>query len=613
MTPSDLFSPALAFSTLALISLACQWLAWRVRLPAILFLLLTGILLGPIAGLLSPDLFLDELLFPLVSLSVALILFEGSLTLKVSELRETGTVVRRLVTLGALVTWAVISLATHWLIGLSPALSALFGALVVVTGPTVIVPMLRTLHAKPRIAEVLRWEGILIDPLGALLAVLVFQWLIATGSGENGFIASLMIFFKVTLAGTVIGLLAGWLLALALRRHWIPEYLEVLASIAMVLVTFSLSNHLAHESGLLAVTLMGIWLANAKGIDIDEILAFKEHLATLLISGLFILLAARLDLQALLALGWPALALLAVIQFIARPLSVWASTLGSNLSWPERGLIAWIGPRGIVAAAVSALFALKLEQAGYEDAGLISALTFAVIIGTVVFQSATARPVAKLLKVTEPEPRGLLLVGANPAALALAECLQKEDVPLLVVDTHWDAIRDARMRGLRTLCGNPLAAVVDDRLDLAGLGYLLTLTPQREWNALLCQHFRRDFPAHHLFTVRTEQYQKARLQIAEKHQGMPLGPEALDFSALAGLISRGARFRATRFSEGFDYSQWQRQETTAERIPIALISPDRHLQLLSDEADISPGKDWTLIYLDPNPKEKSSGHEGASK
>jgi CPA1 family monovalent cation:H+ antiporter len=598
MSLNDLFTPAMGFASLAVASLICQWLAWRLRLPAILFLLLTGILVGPIGGLLSPDRFLDELLFPLVSLSVALILFEGSLTLKFSELRESGSVVRRLVTLGALVNWGVISLATHWLIGLSPPLAALFGALVVVTGPTVIMPLLRTLHAKPRIADILRWEGILIDPLGALLAVLVFQWLIATGSGENGFLASLTIFIRVTLVSTLTGLLAGWLLSLALRRYWIPEYLEVLATIAVVLITFSLSNHLAHESGLLAVTLMGIWLANAKGIDIDNILVFKEHLATLLISGLFILLAARLDLPALLALGWPALGLLAVIQLLARPLAVAASTLGSPLSWQERGLIAWIGPRGIVAAAVSALFALELEQAGYEDAGLISALTFAVIIGTVVFQSATARPMAKLLRVTEPERRGLLLVGANPAALALAECLQKEEIPLLVVDTHWDAVRNARMRGLKTLCGNPLAAVVDDRLELTGLGHLLTLTPQREWNALLCQHFRRDFPARQIFTIRTENHQQARLKLAEEHQGLPLGPEPLDYARLASLISHGARFRATRFSENYDFAQWQQQGAPGTRLPIALISPDRHLQLLSNPDQLKPAAGWTLIYLD---------------
>ncbi|MBA4503709.1 cation:proton antiporter [Marinobacterium marinum] len=600
MTLNDLFSPTLGFASLALASLACQWLAWRWRLPAILFLLLTGILLGPIGGLLSPDDFLDELLFPLVSISVALILFEGSLTLKFSELRETGPVVRRLVTWGALITWLVISLAAYGLIGLSPPLAALFGALVVVTGPTVIVPMLRTLRATPRIAEVLRWEGILIDPLGALLAVLVFQWLIATGNGDNGLFASLLVFMKVTLVGTGAGLLAGWLLSSALRRHWVPEYLEVLATVSLVLVTFALSNQLAHESGLLAVTLMGIWLANARGINIEGILAFKEHLAVLLISGLFILLAARLDLTALLALGWPALALLAVIQFIARPLSVWVSTLGSRLSWQERSLIAWIGPRGIVAAAVSALFAIKLEQAGYEGAGLISALTFAVIIGTVVFQSATARPIAKLLGVTEPEPRGLLLIGANPAARALAECLQKEEIPLLMVDTHWDAIRDARMHGIRTLCGNPLATVIDDRLDLAGLGHLLTLTPQREWNALLCQHFQRDFPAHHIFSVRTDQHQKARLKLAEEHQGQRLGPETLSFSTLAGLISRGARFRATRFSDNFSYTHWQAQDADNTRIPIALISPDRHLTLLSDAENLAPETGWTLVYLAPN-------------
>ena len=167
-------------------------------------------------------------------------------------------------------------------------------------------------------------------------------------------------------------------------------------------------------------------------------------------------------------------------------------------------MVAWVGPRGIVAAAVSALFALRLEQSGYEDAALVSALTFAVIIGTVVFQSATARSIAGLLKVTEPERRGILLIGANQVSRALGEVLQRLEVPLLVVDTHWDSVRQARMKGLRTLRGNPLSATVDSNLDLAGLGTLLTLTPEREWNALLNQHFRRDFPAHRIFTVRNE-------------------------------------------------------------------------------------------------------------
>ncbi|HCL41043.1 MAG TPA: sodium:proton antiporter, partial [Pseudomonas sp.] len=278
-----MITPALTLSGVALVSLVCQLTAWRLRLPAILFLLLAGILLGPVFGLLQPDVFLGDLLFPLVSVCVALILFEGSLTLKFEQLKETGSVVRRLVTVGALVTWGVITAACHWLIELDLALSALFGALVVVTGPTVVVPMLRTLRATQRISKVLRWEGILIDPIGALLAVLVYEWIVAQSAGGNGFSAGLWIFVEVIAVGAIAGAAGGALMATALRRHWIPEYLEVLASLALVLVAFTVSNELVHESGLLTVTVMGIWLANAKGVDIEEILVFKEHLSVLLI------------------------------------------------------------------------------------------------------------------------------------------------------------------------------------------------------------------------------------------------------------------------------------------------------------------------------------------
>ena len=606
-----LITPALIFSGVALVSLVCQLGAWRLRLPAILFLLLAGILLGPVAGLLSPDDFLGELLFPLVSLCVALILFEGSLTLKFEQLKETGTVVRRLVTLGALVTWGVISVACHWLIGLDPGLSALFGALVVVTGPTVIVPMLRTLRATQRISRVLRWEGILIDPIGALLAVLVYEWIAAQSAGDSGLLAGSLIFFKVVCYGTVAGVAGGALMATAMRRRWIPEYLEVLASLTLVLVTFTLANELAHESGLLAVTVMGIWLANARGVDIEEILVFKEHLSVLLISGLFILLAARLDLDALLALGLPALVLLLVIQFVARPLAVWISSLGSELNWRERALIAWIGPRGIVAAAVSALFALRLEQAGYEDAALVSALTFAVIIGTVVFQSATARTVARLLGVTEPERRGVLMIGANAVARALGEVLQKLEVPLLVVDTHWESISQARMKGLRTLRGNPLSAQVDSILDLTGLGTLLTMTPERERNALLNQHFRRDFAAHRIYTVRNERSGASeRLQISSRHEGAPLGPEWLTFSKLSSLVSQGARFKATTLTEDFGFSQWQ-QESGKGRIALLALTPERRVRVFSPAQPFEPAADWTLIYLETEPE--SAARRNAEK
>jgi len=278
-------------------ALACQWLAWRLKLPAILFLLLAGIIAGPALGWLDPEALFGPLLMPLVSLAVALILFEGSLTLHLSQWREIGSVVHRLVTVGALVTWLVIALATHWLLGFDWPLSILFGTLTLVTGPTVIVPMLRVVRPKSTIANILRWEGIMIDPIGALLAVVVYSFIIASADG-NGLSQSLTTFAGVIFCGSALGAAGGWLLGQIMREQWLPEYLHNLASLAAVLGIFIAANQIMHESGLLAVTVMGMWLANMRGVDVRQILHFKENLSVLLISGLFILLAARLDLHA---------------------------------------------------------------------------------------------------------------------------------------------------------------------------------------------------------------------------------------------------------------------------------------------------------------------------
>ncbi|HBO7366372.1 cation:proton antiporter, partial [Pseudomonas aeruginosa] len=318
----------LALGGIGAAALLSQWLAWRLRLPAILFLLLSGIVAGPLLGWLDPDEMFGPLLFPLVSLAVALILFEGSLTLHFSEWKEIGTVVHRMVTIGALSTWGVIALAAHYLLDFSWEMALLFGTLTLVTGPTVIVPMLRVVRPKAAVANILRWEGIVIDPIGALLAVVVYSFIISSGEGD-GWLHSLQTFGGVILCGSLFGILGGWALGIVLRRHWLPDYLHNLATLAAVLGVFIASNRVMHESGLLAVTLMGMGLANMKGVDVRQILHFKENLSVLLISGLFILLAARLDINALLGLGPAALLVLLLIQFVARPLNVALSTWGS--------------------------------------------------------------------------------------------------------------------------------------------------------------------------------------------------------------------------------------------------------------------------------------------
>ncbi|BAN56097.1 MULTISPECIES: cation:proton antiporter [Pseudomonas] len=584
-------------------ALACQWLAWRLKLPAILFLLLAGIIAGPALGWLDPEALFGPLLMPLVSLAVALILFEGSLTLHLSQWREIGSVVHRLVTVGALVTWLVIALATHWLLGFDWPLSILFGTLTLVTGPTVIVPMLRVVRPKSTIANILRWEGIMIDPIGALLAVVVYSFIIASADG-NGLSQSLTTFAGVIFCGSALGAAGGWLLGQIMREQWLPEYLHNLASLAAVLGIFIAANQIMHESGLLAVTVMGMWLANMRGVDVRQILHFKENLSVLLISGLFILLAARLNLHALLGLGPAVLALLLVIQLLARPLNVWLATLGSSLSWRERTLLAWIAPRGIVAAAVSAIFAIRLHQAGHEDALLLVPLTFAVIIGTVVLQSATARPLARLLKVAEPAPSGFLIVGANGPARAIAKALQQLGCRVLLTDSSWENIRAARMDGLPTYFGNPASQHADAHLDLVGLGHLLGLSPAGEINALACARFRHDFGHGRLFVLASglEKQRSDKHRAAEEHRGHLLGASSMTYLQLANRLHQGAELYSTNLTEGFDWDAYQALH--GERAHL-LFARDGHgwVHVASPDNPLQPQPGWTLVALiEPAPQ-----------
>lgn len=587
----------LALGGIGIAALGSQWLAWRLKLPAILFLLLAGILVGPVLGWLDPQELFGPLLMPLVSLSVALILFEGSLTLHLSEWGEIGSVVRRLVTIGALSTWAVITLATHWLLGFDWLLALLFGTLTLVTGPTVIVPMLRVVRPKASIANILRWEGIVIDPIGALLAVVVYSFIITRASGE-GLSHSLLTFGGVIVCGSLFGIVGGWVMGHILRRQWLPEYLHSLATLATVLAIFIASNTVMHESGLMAVTLMGIWMANMKGVDVRNILHFKENLSIFLISGLFILLAARLDLHAMIALGPVVLVLLLIIQFIARPLNVLLSTFGSKLNWRERTLLAWIAPRGIVAAAVSAIFAIRLDQAGHEGALLLVPLTFAVIIGTVVLQSATARPLARLLKVAEPAPSGFLIVGANGPARAIGKALQQLGSRVLLTDSNWENIRAARMENLPTYFGNPASQHAEVHLDLVGLGHLLALSPSGELNTLAAIRFRHEFGPRRLYTLASGQEIRRtdKHRASHEHRGQSLGNPVLTYTQLASELHNGAEIYSTQLTENFTWEDYQALH--GERATL-LFARDHNswVHVVTPDSDLKPGAGWTLLAL----------------
>lgn len=590
-------STPLVLAMIAVVALTSQWLAWYTKIPAILFLLIAGIVLGPAFGVLNPDDIFGELLFPLISLSVAVILFEGSLTLRFDELKKIGSVVHRLVTLGALVSWLVVSIAVHYLFDANWGISILLGAITVVTGPTVIVPLLRTVRPSAKVAGILRWEGIVIDPIGALFAVVVFEFIVTVGEG-HAVAHSMWLFLRVIFWGLLLGGAGGYLLGVILRKHLLPEYLLNLATLTFVFAVFTGANVLAHESGLLAVTVMGMWLANTRGINIEEILNFKENLTIVLISGLFILLAARINTEQMLALGLPVLMLLLVLQFVARPLSVLVATLNTPLSWRERALLAWIAPRGIVAAAVSAIFALRLQEAGVEQAELLVPITFSIIIGTVLLQSLTARMVARGLGVAESAPSGYLIIGANIVARTIAKTLSELGYRVLLTDSSWDNIRAARMEGLDTFYGNPVSEYADRKLELVGIGRLLCLSPQRDLNVVASMRYKSEFGQEELYTLnsRGDLQTSEKHQISSQHRGNTLFDNDMTYSKFASLLSAGAQVRKTRLTDEFDFAQYMAQ-SGGQVTPLFAVTPKGRVHIFTLGGDLAPEPGWVLLSL----------------
>jgi NhaP-type Na+/H+ or K+/H+ antiporter len=585
----------LMLAGMLMIGFLAQWLAWRVRLPAILFLLLAGIVLGPATGVLNPDKLLGDLLFPIVSLAVALILFEGSLTLRFNELRGIGNAVRGLVSYGAIAALLLLALVAHVVAGLSWPIALLFGALACVTGPTVIAPMLRTLRPNARIANTLRWEGIVIDPLGALFAVLIYEAIVSQREGHT-----LGIFVATILCGAVIGGLAAMVIGFLLRRQMIPEYLQNYAVLATVPLAFSVSNALTHESGLLAVTIMGIALGNMRNVHMDDILDFKESLTTVLVSLLFILLAARLH--------WPlpdgmlgaGIAVFVIAQLLVRPLTVALSSMGSSLNWRERALIGWVAPRGIVAASVSALFALRLDALGVAGADALVPLVFTLIIGTVVLQSATARPLALWLKVAEPEPRGVLIFGSDYVARAIGTSLKDAGFRVVLADDDWDGIRQARMDGLSTFFGNPASPHAERHLDLAGIGRLLAMSTNRERNSLACVHYRQEFGRDKVYRLRnlTPQESTERAAFSGGLLSPPLFDENMTHGRFGEMLASGWRVKSTKLTTTFDWPHFIEQYGS-DTVLMFGVEEKGVLRVASSKRELEPRPGWTVIALVP--------------
>ncbi|QGG96779.1 cation:proton antiporter [Actinomarinicola tropica] len=478
--------PSAAIAAVVGLGVAAQWVATRLRIPSILLLLGVGLAAGPLFGLLDPDELLGDLLFPVVSMGVGLLLFEGGIGLHRSELGSWRGVLFRLLSVGVVITGIIAAVAAHTVGGLPWGASIVFGAIMTVTGPTVIIPLLRQQRLRPRVARVLRWEGIWIDAVGATLAIVALEVVVVAGDGAVEITQAVL---TTAVVGSGLGLLAGIGLAWFLGHRMVSDHMQNAVIIAVALAVFALANHFREEAGLFATTVLGITLANQRRAPVRHVIEFQESLGVLLIGGIFVVLGARVEAADLQDNLLPGLGVLAVLVILARPLAVAASTWRSRLSRNERLYLAGLAPRGIVAASVSALFGLKLEEAGIAGGTDLSALTFVVVAGSVVVYGLGAGPLSRRLRVNVPEPTGVALIGAPPWVVQLGRCLQQADVGVLVISTDEEEIADAQRADLLVYNGRLAHKDLEETVEALGIKLALAVSEREELNEFGSERF----------------------------------------------------------------------------------------------------------------------------
>ncbi len=601
----------LAFAIIGVLGIGAQWLAWRFSLPAIVLMAVAGILAGPVFNIFSaPDAAPGtppmEALFgdfyrPLIGVAVAVILFEGGLQLNFSELRGLTRSVRRLVFPGVPIAWFLAAIAGYLIAGLTWQAALLFGGIMVVTGPTVIIPLLRQSKLNPRPATLLKWEGIVNDPIGALLAVLVYEFLvIGDHSGGPTEIISSLVLASALSAG--LGYAFGRFTAAAFRRGWTPEYLKPPVLLALVLVCFEMANLMQEEAGLLSVTAMGVTLANSRIASIDDLRLFKENITVMLVSGVFIILTANLTMTDISALDWRSFWFIIAMLFVVRPLTVLIATIGAGLPWQERLLVGWIAPRGIVAVAVTGFFGASMTAAGYLDGDKLIALAFAMVFATVTLHGFTISPLAKALGLASRDSPGVLIVGASPFSIALATKLKEMEIAVMVADTSWRRLKPARLADVQTYYGEILSEVTEHHLDLNRFGYLLALGGNESHNALVATDLAPELGRAAIFQVnargKDEEDRKALSYTLQGRTFMKSGP------ALDELVRRhysGWIFQRTKLSEEYPPEQYKK-DLGAEG-ELVLVIRKGVIMFASPEAPVTPETgDIALAYI-PKPSE----------
>ncbi|MEO1476491.1 MAG: sodium:proton antiporter [Pseudomonadota bacterium] len=599
----------LSVALIGTLGLGAQWLAWRLQAPAIVLMSLAGLTVGPlwtvITGypLLSPDEEFGDLLRPIVSLAVAVILFEGGLVLKFDNLKDAGPAVRRMVFVGGPLAWALGTLAAHFAAGLDWASSIVFAGVMVVTGPTVIMPLLRQSKLSGRTGAALKWEGIVNDPVGALFAVAAFEVVRVISGGGSPLATTMWVLFAAAL-GVGLGAAFGYVIVRAFRAGWTPEYLKAPLIFASVILCYAVAEEIESEIGLVAVTAYGMTLANSRLAGLVELRKFKEDIAVLLVSGVFVILTANLTPSTIAAaLNWRTLAFLICMLFVVRPLSIWLSTYGT-LTRNEAILLGWIAPRGIVAVAVSGLFAqllMDLEQESRFDfpgAEMITPLAFAMVFTTVVLHGFTIGPLAKRLKLSRTGKPGVLMIGVNPWSVDLARTLNTVGIDTTLADSSWRRLKPARDSGLETYFGEVLSEEAELRLDHARFDTALALSANEPYNALVSGHFAPELGRHKVYQLSAQDSEEEDPKsISLGARGRTLIKRGRSYDALIRDLYRGWVFAKTQLTEKYDLLEFRADRPDSDLI--AEIRADGSIVFLGPNREPKGGEGVTLISFGP--------------
>lgn len=590
--------------------IAAQWIAWRIHLPAIALLLAAGLIAGPVTGFIDPIHDFGEVYQPVISLAVAIILFEGGMSLNFSEIRETSKAVRRIIIIGGPLVWVMSAVTAHYVGGLTWQTSAILGAILVVTGPTVIMPLLRQANLKNRPASLLRWEAIINDPIGALFAVLAFETFLVINNVHNIDNLITKIFLALIIAVPLAWAFAKFIIWAFIRGH-VPEFLKAPVLVTCALIAFSVTNLVLEEAGLLTVTTMGMVLGNSRISSLTEMRRFKETITVMLVSAVFIMLTASLKMDLIIGLGWNVAFFIITILFVVRPIAIFIATIGTGLTWQERVLTMWIAPRGIVAVAISGLFGATLVDQGVADGEKLLAFTFAVVAATIILHGFSLPILAKLLDLKSTQRPGILFIGCSPWTVAFAEKLKALDIPVLIADNDWKKLQNARAKNIPTFFGDALSESAHHHLAITTWAKVIAATNNDAYNALICTEFGPEVGRVNVFQIGERSNSKDNEASSERNSlrftvgGRQLTANGEGYFELLSKIQSNWSFSSTQITKEFAFSDFQNSRESGS-ITLLWFKPNGVFHFASTNETTEPSEGNIILSFGPRPTREAS-------